>query len=548
MATTIVPSYGGQGGNWTLIHPDDVTITTTMVSPTQQLLNISLTYDQSDFLDNSLNAVDIQFKEPEGNGNSGLSGGIRTALQLNVTNGLGTDTLAGGTEWTGFDITLAPASGPRDAQALHSGYAHFHNVTAANFPNLAVSMTGPSGLPTTEQPVGTDASGNPIFATPANIHLDGAIPFGSAHTWGTAGDPDLVLHRSTYADQDDGFFMLLSPHVSDADRAKLLPSEGPDNLLGGAEGDHIALLGGDDIADGRGGNDTLEGGPGNDRLMGGPGLDRLDGGAGDDILESGPGDFETLIGGAGSDTADYSAYTEPVLVDLANGTVRFIDTSFFPVDKQMYGLETLTDIENAWTGSHNDTLTGSAAANRFSAGAGNDLLIGGAGDDTLDGGPGADRMEGGPGTDTYHVDDPGDVVVELQNSGFPDTVISTVSFALPEFVDNLELAGTGAIDGIGNDAPNRITAALGNNTLTGRGGADEFRFFSATGSDRIADFTPGEDHIHIVSPSVAGMSDLRIGEQAGNAVVSWSIDGIASSVTLSGVAAATLTANDFLFG
>src|SRR3712207_7843970 len=39
-------------------------------------------------------------------------------------------------------------------------------------------------------------------------------------------------------------------------------------------------------------------------------------------------------------------------------------------------------------------------------------------------------------------------------------------------------------------------------------------------------------------------SDLAIGEQAGNAVVSWSIDGIASSVTLSGVSAATLTVND----
>ena len=107
-------------------------------------------------------------------------------------------------------------------------------------------------------------------------------------------------------------------------------------------------------------------------------------------------------------------------------------------------------------------------------------------------------MEGGPGTDTYHVDDPGDVVVELQNSGYPDTVVSTVSFALPDFFDNLESGGIGAIDATGNDAANRITANLGNNVLAGRGGADEFRFFSATGlgPDPGLRTGRGPDHHH----------------------------------------------------
>lgn len=542
MATTKVLSYN-EGPtvpreDWLFVHPDDVAISAAPGAP----LTIDLHYDQSDFLNNPHGTVAIEVREPASNVTSSQGGGLRTPLQLNVTNGLGVDTVEGGTAWTGFDIMLAYTGSPLDQQTYHPGYAHFHNATAANFPGMAVRTT------TTAFAGAGDGSIGPPPAIPANIHIDGAIPFGSYRNWGTAGDPDLVLHQRTYADHNDSFFILLTPRISADDAAKLLPSEGADRLFGGSGADSIALLGGDDTADGRGGNDTLYGGLGNDRLKGGLGLDWLDGGDGDDILESGPGDFETLIGGAGTDTVDYSAYTEPVLVDLANGTVRFIDTSFFPVDQQMYGLETLTGIEDAWTGTHNDTLTGSAVANRFFAGAGNDLLIGGEGDDTLDGGPGADRMEGGPGNDTYRVDDPGDVVVELQNAGFPDTVVSTISFALPAFFDDLELAGIAAIDGTGNDAPNRITAALGDNVLTGGGGADEFRFFSATGSDRIADFVLGEDRIRITSPSVGGMGDLAIGEQAGNAVVSWSIDGIASSVTLSGVNAAALSASDFLFG
>ena len=541
MATTSVPSFDEGAltpGAWLFTHPEDVRVSVAPGGP----LTIDLHYDQSDFLNNAHGTVAIEVREPAGNGTSGVGGGLRTPLQLNITNGLGIDTLEGGTAWTGFDIMLAYTGLPLDQQIFHPGYAHFHNATAANFPGLAITTSDPAFAGAGSGSVG------PPPAIPSNIHLDGAIPFGAARSWGTAGDPDLVMHQRTYADHDDSFFILLSPRISAADAARLLPSEAADRLAGGAGADHIAALGGDDTVDGRGGNDTLEGGPGNDRLHGGAGQDSLDGGEGDDILDSGPGDFETLLGGPGTDTADYTAQTEPVVVDLGTGVARFIDTSFFPPEQQPDVFETLAGIEDVWTGSGADSLTGSVAANRLLAGAGNDLLFGGGGDDTLDGGPGADRMEGGPGTDTYHVDDPGDVVVELQNSGYPDTVVSTVSFALPDFLDNLELGGVGAIDATGNDAANRITANLGNNVLAGRGGADEFRFFSATGSDRILDFAPGEDRITIIAPGIGGMGDLAISEEDGSTILSWSIDGIASRITLSGLGAAALAASDFAFG
>jgi Ca2+-binding RTX toxin-like protein len=156
-------------------------------------------------------------------------------------------------------------------------------------------------------------------------------------------------------------------------------------------------------------------------------------------------------------------------------------------------------------------------------------------------------MEGGPGNDTYLVDDPGDAVVEAQDSGNPDTVVASVSFAQPDFFDELVLDGIGDIDGTGNNGANRIAANLGNNTLAGRGDRDEFVFFSATGADRILDFADGEDRIAILSPGVRGVGDLSIASVGGNAVVAWSIDGIASQVTLVGVDPALLSAADFAF-
>ena len=58
-------------------------------------------------------------------------------------------------------------------------------------------------------------------------------------------------------------------------------------------------------------------------------------------------------------------------------------------------------IENARTGSGNDTLIGNDAANRLESGAGNDRLEGQGGDDVLVGGSGKDTLTGGVGADVF---------------------------------------------------------------------------------------------------------------------------------------------------
>jgi Ca2+-binding RTX toxin-like protein len=101
-----------------------------------------------------------------------------------------------------------------------------------------------------------------------------------------------------------------------------------------------------------------------------------------------------------------------------------------------------------------------------------DELWGFAGDDILDGNAGADLLLGGSGDDIYRIDDRRDRVVERPNEG-TDTVESSLSFTLPDQVENLILEGSGDLEGTGNALDNLIVGNEGNNRLDGRAGADE---------------------------------------------------------------------------
>lgn len=138
------------------------------------------------------------------------------------------------------------------------------------------------------------------------------------------------------------------------------------------------------------------------------------------------------------------------------------------------------DYTLALGGRLNDDLQGSHAADQIKGGDGNDWLSGAAGSDWLEGGTGndtlfggfdADLMKGGAGNDTYRVTDPGDRIVELDGGGV-DLVRSAIGFALPAYVENLELTGSAAIDAIGNDQDNRITGNAAANKLSGAEGDD----------------------------------------------------------------------------
>jgi trimeric autotransporter adhesin len=147
---------------------------------------------------------------------------------------------------------------------------------------------------------------------------------------------------------------------------------------------------------------------------------------------------------------------------------------------------------------------------------GNDDLTGGDNHDMIDGGTGADEMIGGGGDDTYYVDNVGDQVVETEISGAyflsgRDTVNATISYTLPDLVDDLRLLDSGgAINGTGNVLDNEITGNAsdnvlqgrdGNDTLFGNGGADDLYggnqddwLYGGIGDDFL-DGGDGNDHL-----------------------------------------------------
>ena len=176
-------------------------------------------------------------------------------------------------------------------------------------------------------------------------------------------------------------------------------------------------------------------------------------------------------------------------------------------------------------------LASGAVTNTITGTAGADTLTGTSGNDLIDGAGGADTMSGGAGDDTYIVTDPNAKVVEGYGGGV-DTVKSSVTYTLPDYVENLTLTGSAAINAtgnsesniiIGNAAANVITGGLGNDILTGGGGADTFVINAGDGSDIITDFSPGSamghDVVQLNGFAFTSFSDIQAAmTQVGNDV------------------------------
>jgi Ca2+-binding RTX toxin-like protein len=123
-----------------------------------------------------------------------------------------------------------------------------------------------------------------------------------------------------------------------------------------------------------------------------------------------------------------------------------------------------------------DKIFGFGGKDRLYGLNGDDWLYGGSGDDLLDGGTGRDVMYGGSGNDIYRVDNPGDIVSEETTPGVDDGgldyVESYINYILPRFVERLELSGSSAINGTGNELDNTLKGNAASNVLSGGAGID----------------------------------------------------------------------------
>jgi len=191
----------------------------------------------------------------------------------------------------------------------------------------------------------------------------------------------------------------------------------------------------DNVLTGNSANNTLTGGAGNDTLNGGAGID-------------------TLIGGDGNDT---------YIVDSATDTITETSSG---------GTDTVQSSVTFTLGSfaENLTLTGTSNLSGFGNSL-NNVITGNSGGNTLNGFGGVDTLIGGAGDDVYIVDTISDTIVENLNQGV-DTVRSDVSYVLGANLENLILAGSGAINGTGNSLSNAITGNGFANILDGGAGTD----------------------------------------------------------------------------
>ena len=372
-----------------------------------------------------------------GAGASTLGFGISGALVLNLTGYSGI---------TGFGFINAQATG---SVTLTIGQ-DFYDANVISGAHLAIQGTALGGIVT------LDASG-----------LGGGRPV------------DLVSHS--------------------AGNDVLTGGAGDDNLLGGAGADQLNGGAGFDAArydnattgvvanlqtginqgDAQGdiynGIEGLAGSDFDDTLTGDGGSNALFGRGGNDVL-AGLGGADALDGGDGIDTADYSASSARVIVDLLLGTGQSGDAAG----------DTLKDIE---------TLVGSAFHDELKGDDLDNTLIGGDGNDILTGGVGADRLVGGDGNfDTVaYTDSTAGVTIDLSlgtghgGDAEGDTFSGVENIGATAFNDIL----------IGDSGANALAGGTGDDWLVGGAGADQLH-------GGVFPTTPGDYGIDTADYSASG--------------------------------------------
>ena len=190
--------------------------------------------------------------------------------------------------------------------------------------------------------------------------------------------------------------------------------------------------------------------------------------------------YKSIWDAGGWDKIVYSGARDAV-IDLRPATLQYEEGGggYISYAYGIFGGFTVANgvtIENASSGSGNDTLIGNDANNYLSSGAGND---------TLDGKGGSDRLEGGTGNDTYFVDSTqGDVVVEAAGGG-TDTVKTSVNYTLATNVENMVYIGTGAATLSGNTLNNQIDASSATAAILAFGGDGSDTLRGGSAADRL---------------------------------------------------------------
>ena len=271
---------------------------------------------------------------------------------------------------------------------------------------------------------------------------------------------------------------------------------------------------GDDIDTGFG-DDTITANGGDDYIKDQGGTDTYDGGDGYDALSYDQLFWRPWLGDQGIDA------------DLAAGTVVGPDGN----------TDTLISIEMLRGTYLDDVMRGDGGDyNQF---------MGLQGNDTIDGRGGLDEVR-------YDRDDDqggtNGVMVDLKKGtatdGFGDTdTLINIERVRGSDYDDLLIDNNGDNRLRGYDGDDTLCASKGDDQLEGGSGADLFQFKGKKfGDNSIWDFEVGTDQIEILKAKRFGQLDIEDNSD-GDAVISYG----KSTITLDGVSADDLSADDFLF-
>lgn len=381
---------------------------------------------------------------------------------LRVTLGAGDDTLTGGAD--GFDLVSAD-----HADLTLAGVEHLTLDLGAGDDHATLSAGTPLAVPAVVQPgPGADdvtggAADDVLLATPAGSTSDSRPD--TFH--GGAGD-DLV----DYGARTTGLLVALDDartggageegDVVGADVEDVTTGSGDDLVLGSAAANTIRTGAGADVVVPRAGDDVVDLGTGPDLVAADPGPD------GSDDLTGGP---DALL--------DYSARTAGIQVDLAAGEANG------PAGEH----DLLAGFRQLTTGSGDDVLIGTAAADQLDGGPGADRLAGGPGADTLLGREGADRFPQGAGPDGADLVSGGPGPDTVDYSARTTPVLATLG-GLGGAAGEGDRLGSDVETLVGGAAADVLTGSPAANRLAGNGGADLLR---GRGGNDLEYGGPGDD-------------------------------------------------------
>lgn len=323
-----------------------------------------------------------------GAGNDRFDGGAGNDTVFAQAAPDGSDTIVGdGSDTVNYSARTTAVNVSLDGVANDGAAGEHDNITNAG-------VVGGSAADTLSDP---SATRHLLSGGPGNDTLSGNFLSGDA------GD-DSLTHLS-----NDGSGLLLGGDGNDkltdngaARRSFLSGGNGDDTILGGSGGDNLLGGAGDDLVIGGNGDDGVTGDAGNDRLIGGFGNDEASGGDGNDtfIASVDQDGSDHFAGGAGTDTADYSARNNLVPVALLSLSLDGIRNDGQPGEGDLLD----ADVENVKGGTGPNFIVGNNLANTLQGGQSPDTILG------ADGIAGNDVITGGGLGGDLCTSDPGDSV------------------------------------------------------------------------------------------------------------------------------------------